>query len=71
MTAKKTSSNKKILTLDERLALFDRKKHGGEILIDDNPWKPLLKSLSKSSDDFMTSRNQPKQQKRKRQDNNK
>jgi antitoxin VapB len=29
-----------------------------------NPWEPLLKSLSKFSDDFMSSRDQPEQQKR-------
>jgi len=27
-----------------------------------NPWRPLLDSLNKFSDDFMNTRNQPKQQ---------
>jgi antitoxin VapB len=29
-----------------------------------NPWEPLLDSINKFSDDFMDSRDQPKQQKR-------
>jgi antitoxin VapB len=29
-----------------------------------NPWEPLLESINKFSDDFMDSRDQPKQQKR-------
>ena len=29
-----------------------------------NPWKPLLESINKFSDDFMDKREQPKQQKR-------
>lgn len=29
-----------------------------------NPWEPLLDSINKFSDDFMSKRDQPKQQKR-------
>lgn len=43
------------------------KKQGDSILLipmGDNPWQPLLDSLHQFSDDFMPSRNQPKQQDR-------
>lgn len=43
------------------------KKMGKAVLLIpmDNPWEPLFDSLNKFSDDFMSSRNQPKQQERK------
>ena len=43
------------------------KKHGDNIIlipIDENPWQPLVASLDQFSDDFMSTRGQPKQQDR-------
>ncbi|MBI5418337.1 antitoxin [Candidatus Poribacteria bacterium] len=35
------------------------------LISNNNPWKGLINSLDKFSDDFMTARNQPENQKRK------
>lgn len=45
--------------------VYIKKLGGGVILIPiKNPWRPLFDSLHQFSDDFMTIRTQPKQQKR-------
>ncbi len=43
------------------------KKQGNSILLiplDEDPWKPLFKSIHQFSNDFMLTREQPSQQKR-------